>query len=362
VSRVWVRSLLAVVLTAAAVLIAVRVLRPAEVLATATGPDPLPIVHAPGVTGRTAVAPLIVDGRVRVFAAKRQVRADTPVDGKTTYTARWSFRRWPQQVSGVVATGRTVITRWSDGDLVALDALTGKIVWRASGPPAPAFAGHQTGASTVWAPPGFHAAGESVLVTAGSSLLAYAATTGARLWTTTVPAGCTDGFTTAGGAYVCPTAAFDTATGHPLSSWPPGPSTPIACEGACAGLRDSDGHGWSVGAPTPVRRPALDAPATTLVAGSVYQPPAGDVVLGTWQSRAVLLTPGRHVQEVDPRTGETTVDFPLRVGTERLDWNPGRFQIADGYLAVERLTAGGPADPDAPDHYLTQQTVILAAL
>jgi outer membrane protein assembly factor BamB len=360
-----VRSLLAVVLAAAAVLIGWRVLAPAEVLATATGPDPSPVAHAPEVTGHTGQAPLIVDGRVRVFASKRQVRADSPVDGKTTYTARWSFRRWPQQLSGVVAVGRIVITRWSDGDLVALDGLSGRIAWRTSGPPAPAFAGHRTGAATVWAPPSLHVAGGSVLVAAGSGLLAYAASTGTRLWTTTVPAGCTDGFTTAGGAYVCPTAALAVANGEPIASWPPGPSTPVACDVAasnCQGLRDAAGHGWSTAAALlPARLPALDPPATTLVGGAVFTPPACDRVLGAAQGRALVLTAGRHLQEIDPHTGVPTVDFPLEVGTESLTWTPGLFQVADGYLAIERLTTGGPTAPDAPDHYFTQQTVLLAA-
>ena len=360
----WVRSLLAVVLAAAAVLIGWRVLAPAEVLSTATGPEPSPVAHAPGVTGRTSAAPLIVDGRVRVFASKRQVRADAPVDAKTAYTARWSFRRWPQQVSGVVAAGRIVITRWSDGDLVALDGLSGRIAWRTTGPRAPAFTGSRTGAATVWAPPGLHLAGGSVLVAAGASLIAYVVGTGVRQWATTVPAGCTDGFTTAGGAYVCPTAAFATATGRPIRSWPPGPSAALACEVAasnCQGLRDSAGHGWSV-AGSPVRRPALDPPAATLVAGSVFTPPAGDLVLGAVPGRAVVLTAGRHLQEIDPRTGATTADFPLRIGAEKLTWTPGGYQVAGGYAAIERLIAGGPTDPDAPDYYFSQETVILAAL
>jgi hypothetical protein len=31
-------------------------------------------------------------------------------------------------------------------------------------------------------------------------------------------------------------------------------------------------------------------------------------------------------------------------------------------VAIERLTTGGPTDADAPDHYFTPQTVIIAAL
>jgi outer membrane protein assembly factor BamB len=342
--RVWVRSLTAVALAAVAVLIVWRVLAPAEVLAPVTAPLAMPSTHTPGVTGKTAMAPLIVDGRVRVFAAERQVRADAPVDGKTSYTAVWSYRRWPQQLSGVAATGHTVVTRWSDGGLVALDSRTGKITWRTSGPPAPAFDGHRTGAATVWAPAGLQLTPGSVLVTAGSRLIAYAVSTGTSLWTA---ASCRDGFVTTAGAYVCPTGALDTATGRPVAGWPPGPFTCAVVAPTCPLLRDGQGHTWSVDA----RKPVLS-----------FLPAPGDQVLGLWNDRAVVLTAGRHLQEVDPRTGETAVDFPLRVGTEELNWKPGRFAVADGYVAIERLTTGGPADPDAPDHYFTPETVIIAAL
>lgn len=349
--RVWVRSLVTVVLAAAAVLIGWRVLRPAEVLAPATAPVTAPTAYAPGVTGETTAAPLIVDGLVRVFAAKRQVRADAPVDGPTAFTAVWSYRRWPQQVSGVVATGRTVITRWSDGDLVALDGLTGRIVWRASGPPATAFDGHRTGASTVWAPAGMLVTPGSVLVTAGSSLTAYAVGTGARLWRATA---CAEGFVTAGGAYVCPAGALDTATGRPVAAWPAGPFTPVACGAAssgCPAVRDARGRTWSAATLLPTSAEVV-----------TFTPPPGDRLLGFWRGRAIVLTAGRHLQEINPAGGEVLADFPLAVGTEKLDWKPGLFQIAGGFLAIERLTTGGPADADAPDHYFSPQTVVIAAL
>jgi hypothetical protein len=349
--RLGVRLLLVAVLVAAAVLIGWRALGPAEVLRPVAAPFVLPSTHTPGVTGKTAMAPLIVDGRVRVFAAKREVRADAPVDGKTTYTAVWSYRRWPQQVSGVVATGHTVITRWSDGDLVAIDALTGKIAWRTSGPPAPAFDGHKTGAPTVWAPAGLFVTPASVLVTAGSSLIAYAVSTGTRLWTATA---CAQGFVTAGGAYVCPAGALDTATGRPVPSWPLGPFGPLACavaSSACPAMRDAAGHSWTTTALAPVRSPLPP-----------FLPPPGDQLLGFWHDRAIVLTASRHLQEINPLGGGPVADFPLAVGTEKLNWKPGRFELADGYVAIERLTTGGPTDADAPDHYFTPQTVIIAAL
>jgi hypothetical protein len=129
VGRGLLRSALALVLVAASALIVWRVLAPAEVHATAGTRVPTAEGLPQWVTGRLLQAPLIVDGRVRVYASKRQVRADAPVGAKMTRTARWSLRRWPQQVSGVVAAGRTVITRWSDGELVAAGA------W--GGPPPP---------------------------------------------------------------------------------------------------------------------------------------------------------------------------------------------------------------------------------
>ena len=226
--RVLLRSLFALVVAAAAVLVGWRVLRPAEVLATAA--PPYPKVHAtwPHVTGRMPIAPLIVDDRVRVYASKRQIRADAPANADTVRTAIWSLRRWPEQLSGVVAAGRTVISRWSDGDLVAIDGVTGKIVWRAPGPPASGYAGHRTGAATVWNPEDLRVAGPSVLVTAGGQMLAYEVSTGTRRWTS--PTACDNGFTTAGGQVVCRSGALDAATGVAVASFPAGPYTPVGCD------------------------------------------------------------------------------------------------------------------------------------
>ena len=81
-------------------------------------------------------------------------------------TPFWSYRRWPEQVAGVIAgdgpTGPIVVSQWSDGELVALDARTGRVAWRAAGTaPDDGYAGRRTGASTVYAPPGLHLASAS---------------------------------------------------------------------------------------------------------------------------------------------------------------------------------------------------------
>jgi outer membrane protein assembly factor BamB len=381
VPRLLLRSILALVLSVGALLTGWRVLAPADVLATATTPYPAAPERPPGVTGRTNMAPLIVDGRIRVYGGKRQVRADAPVDARTVYTARWSFRRWPQQLSGVVAAGPTVVTRWSDGDLVALDARTGAIAWRAAGPSGPAFAGHRTGASTVWAPPGLHTTGGAVIV-AGDELTSYDLSTGTRRWRTALPPGCSGGFTTAGGRYVCPTGAFDLASGAAVASWPPGPHTPLGCQAAasnCAGLRDGTGQGWIVTGPAPARSAPLDRPGSTVAAGQVLYPDGSELVaadpsgtelrrypaaqlLGVSGGNLVLLRPDRRLRAVDPRTGATVADFPLAVDRERVTWSPGGWQVAGGFVAVERLADGGPADPEKPGHYFGTEPVIIAAL
>ncbi|GIF24097.1 outer membrane protein assembly factor BamB [Actinoplanes tereljensis] len=380
--KVLLRALVALVVAAAAVLVGWRVLAPAEVLAVVKSPEPAVHQANPGVTGHLPIAPLIVDDRIRVYASKRQIRADAPVDAKTVYTAIWSFRRWPQQLSGVVAVGPTVISRWSDGELVAIDGRTGTIAWRASGPPAPGYSGHRTGAGSVWRPAGLHVAGDVVLVSGPSQADAYVASTGTRLWSA---AGlCADGFTAGGGRYICPSGAFDTATGGAVGSFPAGPYTPLGCDVAasgCAGLRDGSGRGWLTDGSTPVRAPALDAAGSTVALGLVFQPaadalvavdpvsgaavrryPAGAQVLGVAGQQVVLLTADRQVMVVSPRDGTVRATFTAAFGTELPNFDVGGVQVTSRYLAVERLAVSRPADPDTPGYYYSVDTVLMAAI
>lgn len=385
----------AVVCVAAAALITWRVLGPAEVRYAATDPYPPVSVRAPGVTGRTTQAPLIVDGRIRVFAAKRQVRADAPVDAKGATTARWSYRRWPQQVSGVVAAGTTVVTRWSDGLLVALDARTGQVTWRADGPPAGGYTGHRTGAATVWAPEGLHVSGGTVLVRGDGRIAALDAATGQQRWT----ADCAGpSFTTTSGHVACGPAvheattgrpvtgrnAPEATTGRPVTGWN-APATPLGCDvarSACPAFRDTTGAGWLTTGDRPTRARALDDPDTTAVTGTLalttepgavvarspltgaelWRHPADDpTVLGAGPSAVHVLTggPERTLISLDPSSGAVRTSFRPAFGTEKTTWIPGRWQVTDGYLAIERLT---DPDPAAHDHYFTVETVLIAAV
>ncbi|MDI6103831.1 PQQ-binding-like beta-propeller repeat protein [Actinoplanes sp. NEAU-A12] len=282
-NRVLLRIMVAGLLLVVSGLIGWRVLAPAELSAVAKSSKiPSPSVRQ-GVAGRLSLAPLVVDGRLRVYAAKHQVRADGPADRRAVYTPRWSFRRWPAQLSAVVAVGTTVVTRWSDGKLVGIDSYSGKVMWRADGPSGPGFAAHRTGAEAVWNPPGLRVAAGTVVVTQGQDLAGYAATTGQSTWKTSVPAGCAEGFTTAGNAYVCATGAYDAMTGVPLAGWPPGPYQPVGCwNSECEAFRDGSGQGWLATAATPRRVPALDDPAATIAAGIIVTP---------WSSAATAPSP-----------------------------------------------------------------------
>lgn len=379
------RALAVVVVLAAAGLIGWRVLGPAEVLLPASGALPVAAVSPAGVTGKTAQAPLIVAGQVRVYASKRMVRADAPVAAKTIYTPSWSFRRWPEQLNGMVAAGTTVVTRWSDGKLVALDARTGTISWRADGVAAGGYSGKRVGAATAWAPLGLHPAGTNVLVSGGGKLTARAVADGSVTWT--IP-GCDGGFVTAGGRYACGAGAWDVATGAAVAGWPAGPSTPLGCDVArsgCAGLRDASGQGWLVSGPSAVRAPALDSPAATVAGDLVLTSAAGAVtatssgagvssggvavpsggkalwrwageaqVLGVRGGSVVLLGADDRLILLNAATGAEENAFPLYVSDERVaEWKPGLWQLADGFVAIERL------DPD--DSYYTTDTVIIAA-
>ncbi|MET8039657.1 PQQ-binding-like beta-propeller repeat protein [Micromonospora sp. NPDC005215] len=402
----------ALLATAAVAVIVHRVLAPAEVSTVARAEYPPAAQPAAGVVGRLPVAPLIVDGRLRVYAAHRQVYADRPVDGRHRTTPYWSYRRWPAALTGVVASGSTVVSRWSDGQLVALDAPTGRVLWRADGPePAESEAVvRRTGAATVWDPRGLHLAdlpdGRTVVVVSGDAeARGVEVSGGQQLWRVDLPGGCrSDVGTTAAGQLIgldrCAgpaTVEFrDAATGAVRERWrPPGGSdelvvTPLGCRTGrsdCPALRtagpgDAAGRGWLVGAGEPVAAPALD-PAGATVVGEQAVVVRDGVAVGRsartgvelWRSadlgaarvlaaqpgRVHLLTEANDLVTLDPVTGTQLSRFSLNVGRDGTGWVPGAVGAGGGYVAVERLRR--PVDPAGDDrrYYLTAEAVILAA-
>ncbi|HLL65881.1 MAG TPA: PQQ-binding-like beta-propeller repeat protein [Micromonosporaceae bacterium] len=265
-------AIAAVVVLAAVTLTMYRMLRPADNLTTAS--KPLPSAAPTAAYAELASAPLIIDRSVRVYAESRRVWADTPVSAFREMTPHWAYRRWPAEVVGVIAMehqyvwGRPslVITKWSDGEVVALDALTGAVTWQVRVEPSPAdtFSGRRTGAQTVYQPTGIFTAtgpdGRKVLLVPGrDQVRAYDPWTGVERWHRIFPAqpGCHDVDWTGESTYVvkdsCATPAvlsiFDASTGAPLGTWrPPGASAgpgkeanwhvePTACAQGLSGCR-----------------------------------------------------------------------------------------------------------------------------
>ncbi|MEH1165708.1 PQQ-binding-like beta-propeller repeat protein [Micromonospora sp. CPCC 205539] len=397
---------------AAVAVIVHRVLAPAEVSTVARGGYPAAAQPAAGVIGRLPVAPLIVDARLRVYAAHRQVYADRPIDGRHRTSPYWSYRRWPAELTGVVASGSTVVSRWSDGRLVALDAPTGRVLWRADGP-APAETGvtvRRTGAATVWDPRGLYltnlADGRTALVVTGDTQARGVELAGGReLWRVDLPGRCrSDVGTTPSGQLIgldrCAGPATvelrDAATGAVRERWrPPGATdevvvTPLGCRAGhsgCPALRtagpgDAGGRGWLLGGGEPTAASALDPAGATLAGEQAVTVSDGVAVgrsarsggelwrvdgLGTARLIAVqpgrvhLLTDANDLVTLDPVSGRQLSRFSLNVGSDGTGWAPGAVAAADGYLAVERLRE--PVDPAGDDqrYYLTAEAVILAA-
>ncbi|MET9302885.1 outer membrane protein assembly factor BamB family protein [Micromonospora aurantiaca (nom. illeg.)] len=404
-------ALVAVLAVAASVAVVVRVLAPAEVDTPARKPYPAAPAPIAGVLARLPVAPLVVDGRLRVYAGARQVYADQPVTGRHRVTPFWSFRRWPATLVGVLTEGTTVVSRWSDGKLVALDARTGRVAWQADGPhPGSVPEPRRTFAATVWDPAGLHvartAAGRTVLLAAGpGGLGGYDLADGRRLWRADVGRGCrSDVGTTASGELVgvdsCDGPAAvelrDAATGTVRTRWRPPDApeqlvvTPVGCphgHSGCRGLRTAgpDGagsRGWLVTDPgEPAAAPGLDHPDTVLD-GERAVDTSGPVVVGrsartgeelwrradihparvlaTEPGRVHLLTDRRELVTVDPLTGTTRSSFVLDLGRDGIGWRPGRAYAVDGYVAVERLRESADPEDDDQGYFLMAEPVLLA--
>ena len=227
-----------------------RVLAPAETAVEAQGAYPERPDAAPVRYGDLTSAPLIVDGRLRVYADARRVWADTSLTARTESTPYWAYRRWPAEVAGVVAVEGSyegvalVIVKFSDGVVVALNPRTGRVAWQdqARASVGERYDGRRTGAATVYQPAGIFTArsstdGGAVLVVAGGDeVIGYNPWTGKRRWefTFTEHPGCHDTDWTGETTYVakdsCAAPAtlqvFDAATGKPLlKNWqPPGAS------------------------------------------------------------------------------------------------------------------------------------------
>ncbi|WP_249714332.1 outer membrane protein assembly factor BamB family protein [Rhizomonospora bruguierae] len=400
--RRWIGWVAGAVALVAAVVVGYRVLAPAEVSTPAKAAPPGPHGKKLGVIGTFTASPLVVDGRVRVYASQRQVRADGPVDERTQMTPIWSYRRWPAQLVGVTATGSTVVSQWSDGYLVGLSADRGAVRWRAPGPALPetAYGGRRTGAQTVYSPPHLYTAGSAIVAAGMGEARGYDAATGRELWRAAVPA-CADGvdFTsTTRFARVCggTLAAVDATTGAHLPDWSvAGAVTPLGCRlghSDCAGLRAGPhGYLWPPQTEAPWSAPALDPEGTRLVPagrttgdsgeGSVVPVAmssdliARDAATGRelWRSterraRVIAVEPGlvhlltssRRLITLEAASGKLRTRFYGTVYGQGLRWAAGAVAAMDGYLSIERLHWGARPDDPNSAYYFDARPVVLA--
>ncbi len=364
-----------------------RTFRPRDTLTSAERGYPAAVRATPRLYGALLSAPLVVDGRLRVYAAQREVWADAPIDNRfatSSTSPYWAYRRWPARLLGVAAVGRTVVSRWSDGYLVALDATRGTIAWRVRVPAVEGgYVGRRTGAATVYDPLGLYTAG-SVVVAAGSGQArGYDAGTGRLLWTKPY---CGTGFT-GQRVFVSVCArestvdVYDAVTGQALR-WPAGLANlePIGCavgRSECRGVRTA-GNAWVIGSDAGLTAaPALADPDSWLVDDLVVTPHAdgsvtaraasGGRALWSWPSvgaaqsgaRIVAVEPGaihvltadRDLVSIDPADGLELCRVPL-INQFNSAFEPGYVYAADRFVFVERLLPGAkPSDPDSRYYY-----------
>jgi outer membrane protein assembly factor BamB len=400
--RQAVAVLAALGLLATAGVVGYLVLAPAETLNPALGPYPQVTTLPEQRVGVLASAPLITDERLRVYAEKRRVWADAPITARHHTSPYWSLRRWPAQVVGVVEVAGDppiVVTSWSDGVVVAINAKTGRIAWRTT-TSAIAVDEHwwPTGAVTVYEPTGLATATSAadgrrvVFVVDASRVRAYDPASGALRWERPKN-GCLDASTGESTYLLLPGCSasgaleiYDAGTGGLLASWRPPAATaglnggtelsPWDCavgRSGCQLLRlraGSETSNWRIGRDGMVTAEPYAGPDTqfALPDGFVASRPDSDVTLvdrGTgavrWRASLAGYVIGANARGVyaitrqydlivlDPATGMLLMRLDLR-GRDVRDWTAGHVYIHGQYVAIERLT-GKAGDSDQRRFY-----------
>jgi outer membrane protein assembly factor BamB len=338
-----------------------------------------------------------------VYAEARRVWSDAPVGERYESTPYWALRRWPAQVVGVVAAepagAAIVVSQWSDGEIVALDARRGVIAWRIRVPiDQRGYDGRRTGASVVYEPRSLLTVrtGERVvlIVTRPGSVAAYDAATGAALWHREVSSGCEPRAWTGETLLVLPDCAGPSVTlvtavdgrerarwtGGRASSKPPAPTptppTPAPAPALCEINRSECGYltagdqTWRLGPKAQLTAvPALEPGAMLAGARIVYPTPTGVAArpvsskdpLWTWVGEGELvgadaagvyvLTDDRTVLGLSPTTGHLIV-LGCASSVPNEGWRVGHvYTTGDRYIALERVTNQPPTVTDRQYFY-----------
>lgn len=390
------------VLLVATAVIVWRVLRPAEVVTPATTSYPSAVLPAPGAVGALVSAPLILDERIRVFAKKREVWSDGPAAYHYERSAYWAYRRWPAEVTGVAvveAQRSIVVTAWSDGLLVGIEAGSGTVVWRTQGDPlAESYTGRRTGTETVYLPPGLFTSGSHVITVASSHIRAFSPLSGEELWgapSPVTPECLGAGFTTPRQLFVLDKCGqtlnrIDAASGALLSSLPAADVEPVSCavgHSNCSAMRVTFADtvsGWLLTHDNPIESKPLGAPGalladqTAIVPGlesvsaielSTGQPrwtwsPQGSGrfrLLAADATRTLILEPDGMLVSLNSVTGRLLIRTSVLLEHEPdSPYDVNMSYTSGAYLVLERTIPD--ASPDAKDeaYFFTNRPMLLA--
>ncbi len=408
--RRWLITVIGVVvLLIGSGVIAYRVFAPQEMLISPSVPYPdVQVIIDDRPFSELRAAPLVVEGRLRVYAEKWRVWSDAPVGVRYETTPYWSFRRWPAQVVGVVlaqtATATVVVSQWSDGEIVAIDARRGVIAWRDTAPVAGsrAYDGRRTGASVVYAPRSLTtvrtADRNAVIVSAPGQVLAFDATTGERLWTHELTPECEPQVWTGAGTVVVPfcgetegsptLSILSADTGSVLGGW----TSPDAKRAPEPGLCERNHtecrvvtvgvQTWLLGADGSLSRvPDLERGAQLAGERVIYQTGVGVAArrltdpepLWSWQGRGelisadsagvYLLTSDRTVLQLSPATGHLAAVGCASAASDE-GWQLGHiYPTGTGtYLALERVNRNASAAADDQAYYFGPRPIALVEL
>ncbi|SCL34867.1 PQQ-like domain-containing protein [Micromonospora rhizosphaerae] len=393
--RWWKVVLLLVVVVALVALAGVGVyqwVRPGEWASAAAGPYPSPESTSPGVVAELPAIPLIVDGRLRVFATKHDVWAE-PLTAPAGSKPFWSYHRFPATVTGVVVASAhrqqspVVAVKWSTGSLIGIDARTGRVAWRRT------VEKHLGGDHWIGGPTGVamlygdsllglftaqNAQAEPVIISAGErSIEAFRPATGQSLWRIE-PSGCT-GVSWTGRRVVAVVVAcdqpktihlYDTGTGREVGTWRPGANTTasqsswivvwrVGCRVAlseCAGfvvsddggawLLDGEGHvvavsdpGWgSVLVEQAIVRVGDDRRAIRAASvddgRELWQWPSSEEIvdLAADEQGVYAITRTDQLLRLDPRSGNLISSIALPPGAH----DSFHVYASGGYVIVDR--------------------------
>ena len=292
-----------------------------------------------------------------------------------------------------------MVTQWSDGEVIAIDARRGVIAWRDSAAIAPSreYGGRRTGAAVVYQPQSLLTAQAAdrtvILVTGPKEMAAFDAGTGQALWRRNLPAECEPVSWTGAGMVVVPECGnttirfFDVVTGNERGQWT-SPDPAIAPSPALCELHRTECRlvvvkfqTWLLGDATLTKVPSLERNAQLAGERVVYQTGIGvaarrltdETPLWSWQGRGqliaadsagvYLLTEERTVLELSPATGHL-VAVGCASSEPNEDWKVGHiYPTGSGtYLALERVNKRASLHADDQEYYYGPRPVALVEL